>query len=108
MLREAAAQLVGELRHLDLRDAERGGHRLASQVVGRAAEAAGHEQVVDPRALAVDEVGDGLDLVRDAGGEHDLHAEPLEPLREPGGIGVDDVAGDDLVADREQSCAHPV
>ena len=49
VLREARAQLVGELRHLDLRDAERRRERLAREVVGRAAEAAGDDQVVDAR-----------------------------------------------------------
>ena len=83
MLREARAQLGGELGHLDLLDVERGRERLAREVVGRAAEAAGDDQVVDAVALAADEVGDRVDLVRHDGGEDDAHAERLEPLREP-------------------------
>ena len=49
MAREAGAQVGGELGHLRLRDAERGRDRLARDVVGRAAEPARDDQVVDPR-----------------------------------------------------------
>ena len=44
-------------------DAERRGDRLAGQVVGRAAEAAGDEHEVDVGRLATDEARDGVDLV---------------------------------------------
>ena len=53
-------------------------------------------------------VGDGLDLVRHRRGEDDADAERLEPLREPRRVRVHDVAGDDLVADREEGRAHHV
>src|SRR5262249_2601916 len=88
-------------RHLRLVDAEGGGQPLAGQVVGRAAEAAGHDQPVDADALAPDELGDRLDLVGDRGAEDDADAQLLEALAEPGGVRVGDVAGDDLVPDRE-------
>ena len=88
MLREARAQLGRELGHLLLLDVERGGERLARDVVGRAAEPAGDDQVIDAVALAADEVGDRLDLVRHGRRDHDLDAERLEPLGEPGRVRV--------------------
>ena len=106
MLREAGAQVVGELGHLGLLDAERGGERLARDVVGRAAEAAGDDEVVDAVVLAADELRDRVDLVRDGRGQDDADAQRLEPLREPGGVRVLDVAADDLVADGEDGGEH--
>ena len=58
VLREARAQVGGEVGHLGLLDAERGRERLARDVVRRPAEAAGDDEVVDAVALAADELGD--------------------------------------------------
>src|SRR5581483_2239158 len=48
-----------------------------------------------------DERGDPVDLVGDRGDEQDRDSELLQPLREPRAVRVLDVAGDDLVADRQ-------
>ncbi len=56
--------------------------------------------------LAVHELRHGRDLVRNGRGDCDPHAQGLEPLGEPGGVRVDDVAGDDLVPDREERRTH--
>jgi molybdenum cofactor synthesis domain-containing protein len=80
--------------------------RFPRDVVGRPAEAAGHEQAVDAGTLPPDEVRDRLDLVGDGGGEDDPDAERLEALREPGRVRVRHVAGDNLVPDREDRAEH--
>src|SRR5205823_14211497 len=98
MAGEAGPQVGGQLGHLLLRDAEGGGERLARDVVGCPAEAAGDDQVVDAAPLTPDEVAYRNRFVRYGGRDHDLDAERLEPLGEPGGVRVRDVAGDDLVA----------
>ena len=100
-MREACAQVGCEVRHLFLLRAERVSDRLARQVVGRAAEAAGDEQEVDERRLAAHELGDDLDLVRERRDQPDGDAERREPPREPGAVRVRNVTRDELVADGE-------
>ncbi len=106
MLREAAPQIGSELGHLDLGHGERRRKRLAGQVVGRAPETARDDHHVHQLPLAVHELRHGRDLVRNGRGDRDPHAQGLEPLGEPGRVRVDDVAGDDLVPDREESRTH--
>ena len=82
--REARAQRVGELRDELLLHAESRRERLARQVVGRAAEAAGDEDEVDVGRLAPDEARDRVDLV----GHRGERSRTLTPsrssrLREP-------------------------
>ena len=89
-------------------DAERGRDRLARQVVRRAAEAAGDDQVVDARPLAVDERR-RPPRSRPARPPASTTCTPSDSSRcaSQAAFVFDDVAGDDLVPDREQSCAHP-
>jgi GNAT superfamily N-acetyltransferase len=62
--------------------------------------------MVDRRRFAPDEVDDAVELVGDRGAHHDLHAELFEPAAEPGRVCVFGVAGDDLVADRQDGSVH--
>ena len=80
---EAGAQAVGDVGLLDLRHAERGGDRLARDVVGRPAEPAGDEHDVGRRRLLAHEGRDLLDLVGHDGDQRDRDAERREPPREP-------------------------
>jgi hypothetical protein len=75
--------------------------RLARQVVRRAAEAARDEEEVDARRLVAHELGDLLDVVGERREHANRDTERREPPGEPGGVRVRNVAGDELVPDRE-------
>jgi hypothetical protein len=62
--------------------------------------------VVDPPVLAADELDDRVGLVGNGRRQHDPDAERLEALGEPGRVRVLHVAGDDLVADRQDRAEH--
>src|SRR3954451_11839445 len=103
---EASAEVGLDLRKRHLRHGEGGRDRLPRDVVGRPAESARDDQVVDGRRLTAHEVDDPVELVRDRRADRDLHAELLEPAAEPRGIGVLGVAGHDLVPDRQDGGKH--
>src|SRR5207245_1670194 len=99
--RETRSEALGHVRLLGLLDPEGGRDRLSGEVVRRAAEPAGDEQVVDLRPLGAHELRDPLDLVGEGRDQRHRDSEPFEPLGEPGSVRVRDVARDELVADRQ-------
>ena len=103
---EALAKRFRELGDLLGRNAERLGHCLPRQVVGRSAETAGDDDHAVAHHLHAEELGHLVDGV--AHGDEELHLEPElgEPARHPGGVGGLDVAEDDLVSDREHDCGR--
>ena len=106
--REARAERSRNLGLLDLRNAERRGDRLAREVVGRAAEAAGDDHRVLRGRVLAHERGNAVDLVGDRGDQLHLDAQRRQPPREPAAVGVLRVARDDLVPDRDDRGArHP-
>src|SRR4051812_37312469 len=93
---------LGELRALD---AESGRASLTRNVVRRAAEPAGDEDVLDPGRLDAEKGADLLDVVANRRDQPHLDAQLGEPAGEPRGVRVLRVAGDDLVSDREDDRA---
>ena len=79
---EARAQVGFELGEGHLRNVERGGDRLACDVVGRAAEAPGDDQMVNAGGLTADEIDDPVGLVGHGTARGWTHAERLEGRRE--------------------------
>ena len=103
---EARAQILGQLGDDLLLDAERCSHRLAGDVVGRAAQAARHDQEVDARPLSLQHLDDAAQLVGNRCDQNDTNAERLQPLGEPRRVRVRRVAGHELVADGEDRSSH--
>ena len=96
---ETRAKSRGDVADLHLADAERGGDRLAGDVVRRAAEPAGDDHDVHGRRLLADERGDPVDLVRHHRDQRDLDAERGQPPCQPRAVRVLDVPRQELVPD---------
>src|SRR5207245_9201435 len=73
----------------------------AGASVWSATEPTGYEKVVYPLPLGSNELCDPIDLVGESRDQRDRDSEPFEPLGEPRSVRVRDVAGDELVADRQ-------
>ena len=80
--------------------------RFARQVVLRRAEAAGADDDVGALARAADGLGQSIEVVADDGLEVDVDAERRQPGRDEGGVGIDDLAEQDLGADGEYLGLH--
>jgi hypothetical protein len=83
------------------RHAEHRRDALAREVVLRRTHAAAHHDEIGARGGLADggvEVGA---IVADEGLPPDHHAELPQPVHEPGGVRVDDLPGEELVARRE-------
>ena len=96
---EARAQRACKGADLDTLDSERRRDGLAGDVVGRAAEPARHEYVVEVVLLG-EERGDLLDLVPEGDESAYLDPELCELTGQPRAVRVLDIARDDLVSDR--------
>src|SRR6202044_2785980 len=98
---EPSAQILGQLGHDLLGDAKGRGNRLARDVVGRAAQAARHDQEVDAWPFALQYLDDAVELVGSGRDQNNTTAERLETLGEPRRVCVRRVAGHELVADSQ-------
>ena len=108
---KAGPQPFGDVDDLALTDGERARERLAGHVVWRPAEPSRDEHRVGGRRGRSNEGCNVVDIVRDDRDQLHRDTEALEPLGEPRTVRIRDVAGDELVADRDDRCrrlsAHP-
>ena len=105
-LREAATQLLFDLGITDQRAAGQRGDRLARDVVLRRAQPPSHDNGVCVRERRGDRVGDPLLVVTDRRVHEAVHADRRERLPDVGRVRVDDVAEQQLGADRHDLSAH--
>ncbi len=88
------------------RDTGDGGDGVAGQVVDRRAEPAGQQHDVGVLERPPDGGDDPADVVADHRGVHDRSPDGGQVGAEPGGVAVDDVAEQQLVADRDHGRPH--
>ena len=83
----------------------RSGDAFAAEVVGRRAESALDEHGVGAGSGGANGIADGNHVVGDDDDAQD-EADAAERLAEPGGVGVDGVPGEKLVADTDDRDPH--
>ena len=88
------------------RIAETGGHRLLGQVVRRGAEPAGKHQQIAPLLCFVDKICQAAVVVTDGALSLDRDAQRGQLPAEVLGIGVENVAEQQLGADTDDLCSH--
>ena len=88
------------------RDAHHRGERLARDVVLRRPEAAARDHRVAARKADADALDHALEVVADLGLKMRVDADERQLLADPARIGVDDLAEQQLGADRDDFAAH--
>jgi hypothetical protein len=98
--------MLGDLRPADQRHAHDPGDRFPRDVVLGRAEPAAEDQGIAPGETMADRLDDPLKIVADFGLEVGVDPGQRQLLAHPGGVGVDDLAEQQLGADGDDLSAH--